>query len=273
MTTLVISSKPPSLQSEWREILESKYLLKRLIWRDLKVRYNNTILGVFWNVIQPLVLMVIFVVFLGLFFKNNTHGVPVSIYTYSALCLWHFFSRAFTQGGNALANFQGLVSKVYFPRLIAPISLVCGAAVDFVVAFALLILLQLYYGACPLKQFVVVPFIFLGVFTFCLGLAFFFSALSAKFRDFTHVIPLLSQLWIFATPIMYPYSIVSPKYLWFYNLNPMVGYVEAFRWAVTLSSPFPSMSCVVCSLGGTIFMLMLGIWCFRRFSGTLVDTL
>ncbi|MCX7338309.1 MAG: ABC transporter permease [Alphaproteobacteria bacterium] len=272
-TQILITSNSLPLMQELKEVYGARYLLKRLIWRDLKVRYNNTALGVFWNVLQPLAMMIIFVLFLGLLFRDQTYGVPTSIYTYSALCFWHFFSRALSQGGMSFISFQGLITKVYFPRLIAPISYVAGAAVDFFVAYGLLILLQLFYGAFNFKQFLFVPIIFAGLFLFALSLAILFSALSAKYRDCVHLIPLIMQLWVFCCPIMYPYSIVPERYLWLYNLNPLVGYIQLFRWAVTSSSPFPDISCVLISVIVTIVFITMSLVYFVRVSPTLVDEL
>jgi lipopolysaccharide transport system permease protein len=150
---------------------------------------------------------------------------------------------------------------------------VLGASVDFFVAYGLLFFLQFYYGVFTLKQFLYVPLIFSGVFMFGFGCALILSALNSKFRDVTHVIPLLTQLWIFATPIMYPLQIVPEKFLWFYSLNPMVGYVEAFRWATTTTVPFPPLLCLIPAVLGTLTAFALGVFLFRRWSGTLVDML
>ncbi len=269
----VCTAKPQSFLELWRDVFHTRYLIQRLVWRDIKIRYNNTALGVLWNVIQPLALMLIFVVFLGLIFRNNTYGVPTAVYTYSALCVWQFFSRCLTQGGFALSSFGHIITKIYFPRIIIPLSFVLGAAVDFFVAYGLLFFLQLYYGVFTFKQFLYVPLIFVGVLTFGLGCAFILSALNSKFRDVAHVIPLLTQLWIFATPIMYPLQIIPERFVWFYSLNPMVGYVEAFRWATTTTVPFPSSICIISSLLGTCAAFCLGVFLFRRWSGTLADML
>jgi lipopolysaccharide transport system permease protein len=270
---MTITSEPPSLLSEAHAVLKFPYLLKRLVWRDLKVRYNHTALGILWNVIQPLTLMIIFVLFLGLIFRDNTHGIPSPIYTYSALCLWHFFSRALMQGGTSFISFQSLLTKVYFPRLIIPLSYVLGAAVDFSIAYCLLIAFQFFYGLFIFKQFIFVPIIFTGLFIFSVSIATFFATLSAKYKDTVHVLPLLVQLWVFCCPIMYPYSLVPERYLWFYNLNPMVGYVQMFRWATTTASPFPSMGCWMSSLVCTGISFVVSLWVFQRMSLTLIDEL
>lgn len=270
-SSILITSRPLSIFQELKELCNARYLLKRLVFRDLKVRYNNTALGVLWNVIQPLAMMVIFVLFLGLLFKDQTHGVPTTIYTYSALCLWHFFSRALSQGGTAFIAFQNLITKVYFPRLVAPISYVTGAAVDFIVAYVLLLVLQLFYGVFVFSQFLFVPLIFIGLFLFSLSLSILFSVLSAKYKDCVHVIPILIQLWVFCCPIMYPYSIVPERYLWFYNLNPLVGYIQMFRWAVTHSSPFPDLMCVCASVGFTLIFAVISLTYFAHSSPTLID--
>ncbi|MDP3372016.1 MAG: ABC transporter permease [Candidatus Paracaedibacteraceae bacterium] len=269
--SILITSKPPTLLNELNEVFKARYLLQRLVWRDLKVRYNNTALGILWNVLQPLAMMVIFVLFLGLLFKNQTFGIPTSIYTYSALCLWHFFSRALTQGGMAFISYNDIIKKVYFPRLIAPLSYVLGAAVDFAVAYGLLLILQIFYGVFNFSQFIFVPLIFSGLFLFAFSISVLFAALSARYKDCVLIIPLLIQLWVFCCPIMYPYSIVPERYLMLYNLNPLVGYIQMFRWAVTTSSPFPELSCCLVSIIATIGLTVLSLLYFVRFSSTLVD--
>jgi len=272
LPTLRIS--PPSRWTslEFRELWEYRELLYFLIWRDVKVRYKQTALGAAWAVIQPFFMMVVFSLFFGRLAKVPSDGIPYPVFTFCALLPWQLFANALTESSNSLVGNQNLITKVYFPRLVVPISAVLGGLVDFVIAFMILLGMMLYYGIVPGWAIVTLPgFILLAVLT-ALGVGLWLSALNVQYRDVRYTIGFLVQLWLFLTPVAYPSSIVPEKWRPLYGLNPMAGVVEGFRWALLGKSQPPGAMLWV-SVAVVIVILFGGLYYFRRMEQTFADTI
>jgi lipopolysaccharide transport system permease protein len=224
-----------------RELWEYRELLYFLTWRDIKVRYKQTVLGAAWAVIQPLFMMLVFSLFFGKLAGLPSDGIPYPVFAFCGLLPWQLFANSLTQASNSLVGSQNLITKVYFPRLVVPISAVLGGLVDFAIAFVLLLGMMFYYGIVPGWQIVVLPGLVLLVVLASLGVGLWLSALNVQYRDVRYTISFLVQFWLFATPVAYPSSIVPEKWRVLYALNPMVGVVDGFRWALlgsdTLSAP------------------------------------
>jgi len=270
LPTLRIS--PPSRWTslEFRELWEYRELLYFLIWRDVKVRYKQTALGAAWAVIQPFFMMVVFSLFFGRLAKVPSDGIPYPVFTFCALLPWQLFANALTESSNSLVGNQNLITKVYFPRLVVPISAVLGGLVDFVIAFVILLGMMLYYGIVPGWAIVTLPgFILLAVMT-ALGVGLWLSALNVQYRDVRYTIGFLVQLWLFLTPVAYPSSIVPEKWRPLYGLNPMAGVVEGFRWALLGKSQPPGAMLWV-SVAVVILILFGGLYYFRRMEQQFAD--
>lgn len=220
-----------------RELWESRDLLYFLVWRDVKVRYKQTVLGAAWAVFQPLVAMVVFTLFFGRLAQIPSDGVPYPLFSYVALLPWTYVAQATTQATNSLVGSANLITKVYFPRLVIPISAVIGGLLDFAIAVAMLAALMLYYGFAPTAATpLVVVFLALAV-AVSLGVGAGLSALNVKYRDVHHALPFFTQIWLFVTPVVYPSSLVPEPWRTVMGINPMAGVVEGFRWALLGTLP------------------------------------
>lgn len=207
-------------------------LLYFLVWRDLKVRYKQTVIGVAWAVLQPLAMMVVFTLFFGKLAKLPSEGIPYPLFAYAGLLPWQMFSRAISESAGSLVADQRLITRVYFPRMLIPLSTALAALVDFAISAVLLGVLMVVYGIMPSASIVWLP-LFIGLmFVTAVGMGLWLSALNLEYRDVRYVLPFLSQLWLFLTPVVYPSSMIPPQWRVLYGLNPMVGVVEGFRWAV-----------------------------------------
>lgn len=215
-----------------RELWEFRELTYFLVWRDLKVRYKQTVIGIVWAVLQPLALMLVFTLFFGTLARMPSEGIPYPLFAYAGLLPWQMFSRGLSESANSLVADQRLITRVYFPRLIVPIATIVAALVDFAMAAALLLVLMPLYGQWPSPNLVWLPLFLLVLLAASLGVGFWLSALNLEFRDVRYIVPFLSQLWMFLTPVVYPTSLVPPHWQWLYAVNPMVGVVEGFRWAL-----------------------------------------
>lgn len=252
------------------ELWEYRELLYFLVWRDIKVRYKQTVLGAAWAIIQPLMTMVVFSVFFGRLAKMPSDGVPYPIFAFAALVPWTFFAHGLSQASNSLVGSANLIKKVYFPRLVMPIAAVLSGLIDFLLAFMVLIGMMLFYGITPSGSVVaVLPLIVLTMLT-SLGVALWLCALNVEFRDIRYVIPFLTQFWMFATPIAYPSSLLSEPWRTVYAINPMVGVVEGFRWALLGAGTAPGPMLIVSSLVACL-LLISGAYYFRRMERTFAD--
>jgi lipopolysaccharide transport system permease protein len=254
----------------FRELWDYRELLYFLTWRDVKVRYKQTALGAAWAIIQPLFMMLVFSLFFGRLAKIPSDGIPYPIFTFCALLPWQLFAHALTESSNSLVANERLITKVYFPRLVVPIAAVLGGLVDFAVAFAILLVMMLYYGIVPTWAIVTLPgFILLAVMT-ALGVGLWLSALNVKYRDVRYTINFLIQFWLFATPVAYPSSLVPAKWRALYGLNPMAGVVEGFRWALLGKTEAPGAMLWV-SVAVVIVILVGGLYYFRRMEQQFAD--
>ena len=253
-----------------KELFEYRELLYFLVWRDIKVRYKQTVLGAAWAVIQPLFTMIVFSVFFGRLAKIPSDGIPYPIFSYAALVPWTFFANGLNQGSNSLVSSANLLKKVYFPRLAIPISTVLSGIVDFVLAFIMLLVMMLYYGFVPTVNILWLPLLLLLSLMTSLGVSLWLSVMNVQFRDVRYTIPFLTQLWLFATPIAYPSSLLSEPWRTVYGLNPMVGVVEGFRWALLGTNTAPGPIVVVSALAA-VALLVSGALYFRRMERTFAD--
>jgi lipopolysaccharide transport system permease protein len=252
------------------ELWEYRELLYFLTWRDIKVRYKQTALGAAWAVIQPFLTMLVFSLFFGRLAKVPSDGVPYPIFVFAALVPWSLFAYGLTQSSNSLVGSAHLISKVYFPRLVIPISSVLSGVVDFCLAFVVLLGMMAYYGIRPGWNVLWLPPIVLLTLVTCLGVGLWLSALNVEYRDVRHLVPFLTQFWMFATPIAYPASLLHEPWRTIYGLNPMVGAVEGFRWALLGTKPAMA-PIALASAGAAVLTLVGGAYYFRRMERTFAD--
>jgi lipopolysaccharide transport system permease protein len=255
-----------------RELLEYHELLYFLVWRDIKVRYKQTALGATWAILQPVLTMAVFSVFFGKLARVPSDGVPYPIFSLAALVPWTFFSYGLNQASNSLVGSAQLIRKVYFPRLVVPISSVLAGLVDFVLAFAVLVGMMLWFGVPPTSQCVwLVPLLLLA-FATALGVGLWLSALNVRYRDVRHTLPFLTQFWMYATPIAYPSSLLPEPWRALFGLNPMAGVVEGFRWALLGTDTAPGPMILVSSMVAAA-LLVGGAFYFRRMERTFADVI
>ncbi len=270
----VVEIAPPrgwtSLQL--RDVWRYRELLYFLAWRDVKVRYKQTVLGAAWAILQPVCTMVVFAVFFGRLAKMPSDGLPYPIFTYAALVPWTFFANGMNQASNSLVAGQNLITQVYFPRLIMPLSAVASGIVDFILALLVLVGMMGYYGIGLSAKLLVIPLFTLLALAVSLAVGLWLSALNVHYRDVKYVIPFLTQLWLFSTPIAYPSSLLAEPWRSVYGLNPMVGVVEGFRWALLPGAALPGPMIVVSSVG-CLALLFAGAYYFRRMENTFADVL
>ena len=253
-----------------RELWEYRELLYFLTWRDIKVRYKQTVLGAAWAIIQPFCTMLVFSIFFGRLAKMPSDGIPYPIFSYAGLVPWMFFASGLSQSSNSLVGSANLITKVYFPRLTIPISTVLSGVVDFALSFLVLLAMMLYYGVKPTWNILWLPLFLLLALVTALGVGLWLSALNVQFRDVRYVVPFITQFWMFATPIAYPSSLLHEPWRTVYGLNPMVGVVEAFRWALLGSSTRPG-PIIAVSVIAAVAILIGGAFYFRRMEKTFAD--
>lgn len=253
-----------------RELWEYRELLYFLTWRDIKVRYKQTVLGAAWAVIQPLFMMLVFSLFFGKLAGVPSDGIPYPVFTFCGLLPWQLFSQSLTQASNSLVGSQNLITKVYFPRLIVPISAVLAGVVDFAIAFVMLLLMMFYFGIVPGWRLLAVPGLLVLTVITALGVGLWLSALNVQYRDVRYTISFLVQFWLFATPVAYPSSIVPEKWRVLYGLNPMVGIVDGFRWALLGKPESPGVPLLMSMI--VVFVLLAGgLYYFRRLEQQFAD--
>lgn len=269
-TTLRIAPSKGWVSLKLGELWEYRELLHFLVWRDLKVRYKQTALGAAWAIIQPFFTMVVFSLFFGRLAKVPSDNLPYPIFSFAALVPWTFFANGLTQSSNSLVGSANLITKVYFPRLAIPIASVLSGMVDFVLAFAVLLVMMLYYGIMPTLNVLWLPLFLLLALVASLGVGLWLSALNVEYRDVRYVVPFITQFWLFVTPIAYPSSLLKEPWHTLYGLNPMVGVVEGFRWALlgTKTAPGPI---IAVSSGAAVLILITGAYYFRRMEKTFAD--
>ncbi len=253
-----------------RELWEYRELIYFLTWRDVKVRYKQAALGAAWAVIQPVLTMVVFTVFFGRLARVPSDGLPYPIFSFAALVPWTFFANGLLQSANSLVRSAELIKKVYFPRLVVPISAVASGILDFFLALVVLVGLMIYYRMPLTANILWLPLFTLLALVTSLGLGLWLSALNVQYRDVRYIVPFLTQLWLFATPIAYPSSLLSAPWREIYGLNPMVGVVEGFRWALLGGSGAPGPMLVISALAA-LGALVSGAFYFRHMEKTFAD--
>ena len=254
-----------------RALWAHRELLYFLTWRDIKVRYKQTFIGAAWAVVQPLFVMIVFSLFFGKFNGIPSDGMPYPLFAYTGLLPWTFFANAVTSSSNSLIGNTHLLTKVYFPRMIIPISAVVAGLVDLAVASALLVVLTLYYGVAITWSVLALPLFVVLAMLLALGLGMWVSALSVKYRDIRYALPYLVQMWMFASPVIYPSSVVPDEWRWAMWLNPMSGIIEGFR-AALVGRAFDTAGIAV-SILLTIVLLVCSAYAFRRIERTFADLL
>jgi lipopolysaccharide transport system permease protein len=267
--------RQPSKGWPWpklRELWEYRELVYFFAWRDIKVRYKQTVMGALWAIIQPFFTMVIFSLFFGRLAKVPSDGLPYPIFSYAALVPWTFFANALTQASNSLVLSSNMIKKIYFPRLALPIATVLAGVVDFVLAFVVLLGMMLFYGLVPTLNILWLPFFLLLALLTSLGVGLWLAAMNVQFRDVHYTIPFLTQALLLVTPIAYPSSLLSEPWRTLYGLNPMAGVVEGFRWALLGTDTAPGPMTFVSALVALV-LFVSGAFYFRRMEQGFADVL
>jgi lipopolysaccharide transport system permease protein len=266
----VIEPPRPWVPLDLRELWEQRELVYFLAWRDIKVRYKQTALGASWAILQPVFAMVVFSIFFGQLGRIPSDGLPYPLWSFAGLVPWTFFAQGLSQAANSLVMSQNLLRKVYFPRLAIPIATVLSVALDFAIAFLVLVGLMMFYGVQPTGRAIWVLPLSLLAFVTALGAGIWFAALSVRYRDVRYVVPFLVQFWLFATPIAYPSSLLPAQWRVLYAVNPMSGVVEGFRWALLGTNTAPGLMVAVSAITA-IVVLVAGAFYFRRVERTFAD--
>jgi lipopolysaccharide transport system permease protein len=260
---------------KWRfldipELWFYRELIYFLTWRDIQVRYKQTAIGVLWVIIQPITSIAVFTLFFGQLAKIPSNGVPYPIFVFAALLPWQVFARAMSEAANSLVTDQRLVSRVYFPRIIVPTATVGAALFDFCVTFLLFLVMMAVYGVVPSIHILALPLFLLLMIATALGVGYWLAPLNMEYRDVTFMLPFLTQLWMFLTPVVYPSTLVPEKWRFLYGLNPLAGVVDGFRWALLDAGPGPSPMLFV-SATVSITLLITGVFWFRSRERTFTD--
>lgn len=267
-TSVIVPSKG-WVSLKLRELWQYRDLALFLTWRDVSVRYKQTVLGVAWAVIQPFFSMIIFSIFFGGLAQIPSDGVPYPVFSYVALLPWTYFANSLSESSNSLVGSANLISKVYFPRLVVPIASVLGGLVDFGIAFIVLIFMMLFFEIAPTAAIIFLPLLLLLALVTALGVGLWLSALNVQYRDIRYAVPFLVQALLFATPVVYPSSLLEEPWRTLYGLNPMVGVVEGFRWALLGTNP-PGPLLLVSAIAA-VLLLISGMFYFRRMEKNFAD--
>ena len=268
----VIRIEPPRgwFNLRLKELWNYRELLYFLVWRDVKVRYKQTVIGIAWVVLQPLMTMGVFTIFFGRLAKLPSDGLPYPVFYFSALVPWAYFSGALQSCTNVVVDNQRVITKVFFPRLVLPISAVVSGLVDFTIGFVVLLVVISIFGIKPTVAILWLPVLLLLAVLTALGVGLWMSALNALYRDIRYVVPFLIQVWMFASPVAYPSSLVPQRWRWLYGLNPMAGVIDGFRWALTGHGVAPG-PLMLASASAVIVVLLGGLFFFQRMEGTIAD--
>jgi lipopolysaccharide transport system permease protein len=267
---VVIDATKSAFLIDWNEYVEKRDLFWFLALRDVKIRFKQAALGAAWAILKPLALMIVFVVFLGHLMRFPTDGVPYPLFYYSGLVFWNFFATGLNLSSDSLLGNNFLVTKVYCPPLYIPAAPIASQFVDLGMGFITLIALMLYFNIWPSFRFVIIPLLVLIMLAATLGMGLLFAPLVAKYRDFQNLMAVLIQMWFFMSPIIYPSTFVPDRWKFLYSLNPMVGAIEGFRWAVVGQGAFPSVAVGV-GLLSAISLLAIGFFSFMKNSDNVAD--
>jgi lipopolysaccharide transport system permease protein len=258
------------LELRLREVWDYRELLYFFVWRDVKIRYKQTVIGIVWVILQPLLTMGVFTVFFGRLAKLPSQGLPYPVFYFAALVPWMYFSYALQSATNVVVENQRVITKVYFPRLVLPFSAVLSGLVDFAIGFVVLVILTLAYGIRPTIAALWLPLLVLVAILTALGVGLWMSALNALYRDVRYVMPFVVQFWMFASPVAYPSALVPARWRWLYGLNPMAGVIDGFRWALTGHGQPPGLV-MLASAAMVAVVLVGGLFFFQRMEGTVAD--
>lgn len=272
MKPITIKADHSILQIDFAELIAFRWVFFMLILRDIKLRYKQTILGVTWVVLQPLLTALLFTVIFGRVIKLGSDGLPYIVFSFCGLVPWLFFSQALQRASNCLIHDSRLITKIYFPRMYIPLSATFGVAIDFLITVAIMGILLVIYQLPITPQLLFLPLATLLLFAFCSGVNLLFAAVNVYYRDFKHIVPFLIQLWMYASPLVYSGSMVPEKYRFIYSLNPMAGMIDLFRWSMLGTTPFPATS-VWFAVMGTAIALVLGLFVFRKVEHYFADVI
>jgi homopolymeric O-antigen transport system permease protein len=253
-----------------REVWDYRELLYFLVWRDVKVRYKQTAIGAVWAILQPLLTMVIFTLVFGHFANMPSDGVPYPLFSFSGLIPWTYFARSLNQSTLSVADNSNLITKVYFPRLLLPVSATLSGLIDFGVSFVFLLGMMIWFDVVPNWGILALPFLLILTLLTALSVSLWLSVINVRYRDVGQAIPFLIQIWLFASPVAYPVSVVPEKWRLLYSLNPMTGVIEGFRWTL-LGTAMPNTLPMVISVAVVVALLTGGIMFFRRMEETFAD--
>ena len=268
--TLRIAPPRGWLDLHLKELWSARELLYFFVWRDVKIRYKQTVIGAAWAIIQPFMTMVVFSLFFGSLAKMPSYGLPYPVFYYSALLPWMYFSGALQNATNVVVEQQSVITKIYFPRLVLPLSAVVSGLLDFGIAFAVLLGMMAYYRLAPGLAVLLLPcFLLLAVLT-ALGVGLWLSALNAIYRDVRYAVPFFVQFWLFASPVAYPSSLIPERWRWLYGLNPMAGVIEGLRWALTGKGQPPT-GLLAVSAAMVLLLVAGGTAYFQKMEGTIAD--
>lgn len=272
MSHHIIIEPGRSRKNYWKDLWRYRELFYILSWRDIKVRYKQTVIGIAWSVIRPLLTMIVFTVVFGKLAKLPAEGAaPYAIMVYAAMLPWQFFANSLSESSSSLISNANLISKVYFPRLIIPASSVITSLIDFVISLVILAALMVYYQYLPPIRVLAFPLFLVLSFITSMGIGFWLTALNVKYRDFRYIVPFIVQFGLYISPVGFSSSIVPSQYRVWYDLNPMVGIIDGFRWCFIHGSAFPNTSSVVSSVVVSVFFLFLGINRFRKMERSFAD--
>jgi lipopolysaccharide transport system permease protein len=270
--SIVIEPRRGLLNIDVGTLWQYRELLYFLVWRDVKVRYKQTIIGMAWVVLQPVLTMIVFTLVFGRFAKIPSDGIPYPVFIFAALLPWNLFASSIGRGGDSVVQHANLISKVYFPRLVLPIAGVISPVIDFCVAFVVLIAMMAGYGIAPGAGVLALPlFVLLAMLT-ALAVSLWTSALNVRYRDVGHAIPFVIQFWMFASPVAYPVSIVPERWRLLYSLNPMAGVIEGFRWALLGKENFDGQVAAVSACAVVMLLVPAAIY-FRKTERTFADVI
>jgi homopolymeric O-antigen transport system permease protein len=252
------------------ELWDYRELLYFLVWRDVKVRYKQTAIGAAWAIVQPLMTMIIFTLIFDKFAKMPSDGLPYPLFIYAALLPWNYFARSLSQSINSVVGEAHLITKVYFPRLLLPVSAVLSGTIDFGISFVFLLGMMVWFGVVPTWSVLVLPLFLLLTMLTALSVGFWLSVINVRYRDVGQAIPFLVQIWMFVSPVAYPVSVVPEKWRFWYSLNPMTGVIEGFRWAL-LGNEMRDLVPIAISIAVVLALLFGGIIFFKRMEETFAD--
>lgn len=258
----------------WRDLWRYRELFYFLAWRDILVRYKQTVIGIAWAVIRPLLTMIVFTIIFGRIAKLPAPGdVPYPLLVFAAMLPWQFFATALSESSNSLVGNVNLISKIYFPRLIVPAGSVITALVDFLITLGLMALMMIWYGFMPDWRLVALPLFMALTFGAAFGAGLWLCSLNVKYRDFRYIVPFIVQFGLYASPVGFSSTVVPEKWRLLYSLNPMVGVIDGFRWSILHGESPLNLSAVGMSLAVAILFLTTGIWYFRRTERTFADVI